>query len=123
MKFQFNQGDIVLANFPYTDLKDIKKRPVLIISGVWYNNRRQDVIVLPLSSQIPNEPLRDDYILTEEELREGGLQYSSVLKLGKPMTLHKDLIVTVLGTISPNSTKKIMKYFMDVLGFPEFMSI
>ncbi len=32
-----NQGDIVLMEFPYSDLSDAKRRPALVISNQKYN--------------------------------------------------------------------------------------
>jgi len=42
-------GDVVLLPFPFTDLSTSKQRPALIISSDWYNDNRNDVIVVAIT--------------------------------------------------------------------------
>jgi mRNA interferase MazF len=49
----FNQGDIVLVPFPFTDLTAIKQRPALVISPRRLNDTRPDLVVVAITSQIP----------------------------------------------------------------------
>lgn len=45
-------GDIVLVPFPFTDHTTSKKRPAVVVSADAYNQRRHDVIVMAVTSQI-----------------------------------------------------------------------
>ena len=47
-----NQCDIYLMKFPFSDLSNQKIRPVLIISNDIYNNKFNDVVVVPLTSNL-----------------------------------------------------------------------
>jgi len=42
----YDQREIVLVPFPYSDLSSIKRRPVFIVSNNDYNTTHNDVVVL-----------------------------------------------------------------------------
>jgi hypothetical protein len=45
----YSSGEIVLINFPFTNLIDSKIRPVLVIS-----EKKEDVIVIGIFSKVPD---------------------------------------------------------------------
>ncbi len=63
-----NKGDVVLIPFPFTDISTLKQRPALIVSSDWFNQHRNDVIVMAISSQIPAQIPADEYLLSLVEL-------------------------------------------------------
>jgi mRNA interferase MazF len=48
----YSFGDVVLVPFPFTDQTASKKRPSVIVSTDAYHQRRPDVIVMAVTSQI-----------------------------------------------------------------------
>ncbi len=48
----YKQGDIVLIPVPFSNLKQQKQRPVLIISNDSYNEVMEDIVVLAITSKI-----------------------------------------------------------------------
>lgn len=60
-------GDIVLAEFPYTDLKQSKLRPVIIVSSDELNEKKEDIIVGFISSTIPDILLNTECVLEETD--------------------------------------------------------
>jgi len=52
---EIEQGDIVLIDFSYSDLKRSKFRPALVISNSRYNSTSLDVIVLRITSKSKRE--------------------------------------------------------------------
>lgn len=42
----YNQGDIVLVKFPYTDLSDFKIRPAIVVSNAYVNSSNDCVVVM-----------------------------------------------------------------------------
>jgi mRNA interferase MazF len=48
----YSFGDVVLVPFPFTDQTASKKRPAVVVSADAYHQRRQDVIVMAVTSQI-----------------------------------------------------------------------
>ena len=48
----YNFGDVVLVPFPFTDQTASKKRPAVVVSADAYHQRRLDVILMAVTSQI-----------------------------------------------------------------------
>jgi len=48
----YSFGDVVLVPFPFTDQTASKKRPAVVVSADTYHQRRPDVIVMAVTSQI-----------------------------------------------------------------------
>ena len=88
----YEQGDIVLVPFPFTDLTAVKKRPALVVSANWYNKRYRDVILVAVTSRVPHILDELDYRITESNFKTGKLYKDSVVKLGKVFTIENGLI-------------------------------
>ena len=99
----FNQGDVVLVPFPFTDLSAVKQRPALVLSPDRLNKVRPDVVVAAITSQIPDVIGEDEILLSDTDLRTAGLPKASIIKLGKIFTIHQGLIRKKLGRV-PDST-------------------
>ena len=50
----YEQGEIVVAPFPFSDLSSIKQRPVLILSKNSDNKDFEDVITYGITSNLKN---------------------------------------------------------------------
>ena len=48
----YNQGDVLLVPYPFTDQSETKQRPAIVLSGAAYNQSHPDVILAPITSQI-----------------------------------------------------------------------
>ncbi len=78
---KLNFGDIVLLKFPFTDAKNFKRRPALVIND--FNDG--DIIVCRITSQIYKTPF-DIYLDNWETY---GLKLPSVIRVHKLATLDK----------------------------------
>ena len=108
----FNQGDVVLVPFPFTDLSAVKQRPALILSPKRLNNVRTDLIVAAISSQIPNVIGEDEILLSDADRRTAGLPKRSIIKLGKIFTIHQGLIRKKLGGVPESTLESILQKLM-----------
>ena len=52
----YNQGDIVVVKFPFTDGSEFKKRPALIISNSTVN-KTEDYLLVQITSKPNNDGL------------------------------------------------------------------
>ena len=93
----YERGAIVLVRFPFTDLTSTKQRPALVIASGSFTANGEDVIVAAISGQRVERPGRFDYVV--QDWRESGLLTPSVVRAGKLVTLHRDLIRRTLGAL------------------------
>ena len=92
----YSFGDVVLVPFPFTDQTASKKRPAVVVSADAYHQRRPDVIVMAVTSQI----LRPTGALGEVLI--GDWQGAGLPKAS--------LIKPVLATIDPSGSISTLPY-------------
>ena len=95
----YKAGDIVLINFPFTDLLSSKVRPAIVIT-----TKREDVIILGIFSKIA-EKIQESWFVIEETAEyfiKTGLKKKSVLKTEKIAVIHNSNIRRVLGSLPEN---------------------
>lgn len=85
----YKQGDIVLIPVPFSNLKQQKQRPVLIISNDSYNEVMEDIVVLAITSKIRD--LLYSIVIDSKDLTEGELKKTSEIRADKVYTLSKIL--------------------------------
>jgi mRNA interferase MazF len=88
---KYNQREVVLVPFPYSDLSSAKRRPVLIVSNNEFNDQFQDVLVCVITSNL----FVDEYSvkLENKDLEIGILPESSIVKTHKLFTIEKSKII------------------------------
>ena len=92
-------GDIVLIEFPYTDLLGGSKRPAIAL----YDSGDQDVLVARVTTQ--EYVSEGDYKILH--WKKAGLLSESYVRLGKQATIEKRYIVRQLGTLDAGEIEKL----------------
>ena len=111
----FKQGDVILIPFPFTDFSTIKQRPAVIISSTVFNNSHSDIIVIAITSQIPDTISADEYLLDKEEIHKANLPKASLVKISKVVTINKLLIRKKLGMLPNITIDKIKSILFSLL--------
>ena len=106
----YKKWDIVLVPFPFTDFSSIKKRPALIISPDSYNNSGDDVLIAFITSNIPNNLKKGDFLI--KNWKTSGLPLPSLLKIKIP-TVNKSIIIKTLGVLSVEDKKEFQKVILN----------
>ena len=111
------RGDIVLVNYPFTNLLSSKVRPALIISSDSYTKSGEDAIFMFISSQTVN-PQPTDLFLDQgdAEFLRTGLKKASLIRTAKIATLSKNLASSHLGQVGPRLMGEIGKKLREVLS-------
>jgi len=99
------QRDIVLLPFPFSDLKQSKVRPVIILSNDKHNKKSDDVVVIPLTSNLQKTDY--DMLITNKNLEAGNLVVVSRVKVDRIFSVEKKLIKMNIGKINKQTFSKI----------------
>jgi mRNA interferase MazF len=91
------RGDVMLVRFPFTDQSTTKQRPAVVVSGLGYNQKRPDVVVMAITSQVGGADSFGQAAI--QDWQDAGLLKASILK---PIiaTLEQSLLIGRLGVLS-----------------------
>ncbi|MFP4401746.1 MAG: type II toxin-antitoxin system PemK/MazF family toxin [Candidatus Nanoarchaeia archaeon] len=93
--------DIYLVEFPFSNISSTKKRPALLVSSLKGENN----IFIQISTK---EKLTKDYqINLLKSDCEGEIKFDSYINCDMIFTLHKDLIIRKIGSISNKKSKEV----------------
>lgn len=101
----FQQRELVLLPYPFTNQEGSKVRPAIIISNDSFNRRCEDCVMVPLTTIIKQEPF--SLILDQGDLEAGKLLKQSRIRIDKLFTIKKSLIMMKIGKISGKTFEKI----------------
>ncbi len=96
------RGDVVLINFPFTDLSSARVRPALIVGRA----TGDDLILAFVTSRTAGAGPRTTCLLRpgDPEFAQTGLTIDSLVRLDRLATLHRHLVMRRLGRIGPSTT-------------------
>lgn len=92
----YSFGDVVLVPFPFTDQSGSKKRPAVVVSGVEYNRKRRDLLIMAVTGQTRPSGAFGEVIVV-------GWQNAGLLKPSaiRPVvtTIEQSLVIRRLGQL------------------------
>lgn len=101
----FQQKELVLLPYPFSDQGGSKVRPAIIVSNDNFNKRCEDCVMVPLTTVIREEPF--SLIINQDSLESGKLLKQSRVRIDKLFTIKKGLIMLKIGKISDKTLDKI----------------
>lgn len=104
----YNQREIILIPFPYSDLTGIKQRPALIISNEKLNKTSDRICCLITSNKIKHGILINDF-------EEGSLPLKSWVKPSRIFTIDERIIRKKLCNIDKKLFRNILKQINEYL--------
>ena len=93
----YENGDVVLVSFPFSNLFVTKKRPAVVISSASFNKCTSDIVIIAITSNVIKENIVGDCILYDWE--NAGLLKPSTIKPAIA-TIEQKLIIKKLGILS-----------------------
>ncbi len=92
---KYSKGDLVLVNFPFSDLSSIKTRPALVIKDL----SEHDVLLSQITTKI--NPLFERYeIFLRTKDCNDSIRVDSIIRCDQLFALNKNLIIKKLGSIT-----------------------
>lgn len=94
----YSKGDVVVINFPFSDLIHAKKRPMVVLA-----EKGEDIIGCAITSNPKSEGV------AIESFEEGTLPFKSKVKYWQIHTFLKDLAVRKVARISQSTHKELLR--------------
>jgi len=98
----FVRGDIVIVEFPFSNLQTFKRRPVLVLKVP----RGDDVIVAQMTGS-SYEPSVEE-LIGSNDFNSGGLKREGFVRIDKVASIEKFLIKYKAGSIKREKLNKIL---------------
>ena len=111
----FNQRDIVLVQFPFTDLSQSKLRPSVIISRSSIN-ASGDFVCAQITSKIFNEPT---FFPLEDGMLEMILPLTSGIRLHKVVCLNQKLIIHKVSAMKEPPFLQLIERLLQTVLLPD----
>jgi mRNA interferase MazF len=96
------KGDVVVIDFPFSNLKNVKRRPVLILKIP----KGEDIIVLQITGDSYEALL--EVPIKKEDFKQGGLKRDSYARIDKIASIEKFLIEYRVGTLKQDKFNEIL---------------
>lgn len=104
---RYKRGDIVLVRFPFTNLTQSKRRPVLVIKD---ESDFHDIVCLQITSNGRQSNLLE---ITHSDFAYDHLPITSFVKYDKCFTLSSEIIDKKLTSLKPKMLEKLKMLFCD----------
>ncbi len=100
------KGDIALVTFPFTDLRQTKLRPAVVL---WVDSMGDDVTLCFISSQNLLSLSLGEFALepSDTEFQGTGLRVASKARVTRIVTLERRLITRRLGKLGTSQTQQL----------------
>lgn len=107
------QKELVLISYPFSNLLYKKVRPALVISNDLFNKKSKDCILVPLTSNITEEPY--SVIINQNNLEAGKLIKISKIRIDKIFSIEKNLIHMKIGKLNDETFDKVKNGFFSLI--------
>src|SRR3989344_7290292 len=96
------RGDIVVINFPYSDLATYKKRPVFVVKVP----KGEDIIVCQITSTSSEKSV--EILLNDNEFEQGKLKMHGNIRIDKIFSVEKSMIDYKIGYLKKEKIQDIL---------------
>lgn len=102
------KGDVVVLDFPFSDLKFFKRRPALVLKAP----KGQDIIVAQITAGTYDKDV--EVILDKNDFSNGGLKRTSYVRIDKITTIKETRVKYKIGSLK---SEKFAEVLERVVGF------
>ncbi len=98
----FVKGDVIVIEFPFSNHREVKRRPVLVLKVP----KGDDVIVNQITGSSYEESV--EITLKESDFSKGSLKRTSFVRIDKISSIEKSLVKYKIGTLKKEKFKEIL---------------
>ena len=109
----YNQGEIIIVPFPFSDLSSIKQRPVLVLSKNSYNESGDDIITCGITSNLKDA--RHSVLIENTNLEKGQIPAKSRIKVDKLFTIDKSIVKKKVGRLNKEAFNQVRNVFSTLI--------
>jgi mRNA-degrading endonuclease toxin of MazEF toxin-antitoxin module len=115
-----NRGDVILVRFPHPSGLRGKKRPAVIVQSDAYAGAVSTVVVAEVTKNLlmASDPACLLIDVTSPDGKATGLLHDSVVSCLVLVTVYKDTVAQVLGSLSPMMRQKLDTCLRMALDLP-----
>ena len=108
-------GQVVIFQFPQTDLEEGKLRPALLLGKLPGNY--DDWLICMISSQTRQFIEGFDEIVqdNDSDFEESGLKITSIIRVGRLAAVSGDILIGAIGEVSKERLSRVKKHLADWL--------
>src|SRR3989344_5376992 len=110
---ELQQQDIVWVRFPYSNLKDSKLRPAVVVSCNGYNECYHDVVVCAVTSNLDEKEW--GVFIDSSNISSGKMPLKSKIRVDKIMHVEKALIVGKLAKVDNKTFDALVQEIMNLV--------
>lgn len=107
---RFIKGEVVVVPFPFSNLRNTKRRPALVITHL----QGDDVILCQITSRINR---KDSYSITLKncDFQTGSLKKDSYIRPNILFTADSNIIIRKAGELSNFKTKQVIQKLISII--------
>ena len=109
----YEQGEILLVPFPFSDLSSIKQRPVLVLSKTQDNIKSEDLITCGITSNLKDS--KYSVVIDDQDLETGKIPTRSRIKIDKLFTVEKSAVKKKLAKVNRETFDKSREEFLKLV--------
>ncbi|MCZ7401415.1 MAG: type II toxin-antitoxin system PemK/MazF family toxin [Candidatus Methanoperedens sp.] len=112
---RLKQGSVVLVDFSYSNLKEAKFRPALVISNSEYNEESIDIVLLRITSR--GRDRKWDLIILKDDVAEGTIDIEpSFVKIDSLYTVEKNIVRKVVARLKEGKIEEIKQQLLELFS-------
>ena len=109
----FNQGDVIIVPFPFSNLTGVRQRPVLVLSKSAYSMECGDIVTCGITSNLKDS--KYSILIDNSNLMEGNIPVKSRIRVDKLFTIEQSIVIKKFGRLNKDTFGKVKKEFLNLI--------
>ena len=107
----YSFGDVILVNFPFSSNIDFKKRPAVVISKDDFNTKKDDLVLLAITSKIDSLKIGEALL---KDWQKSGLVKPSAFK-SVIFTVEKQYLDKTIGKLTETDKDVLLSCLKQII--------